>query len=462
MTQTPLQSAELVRAAQSRDALARLVARPLLWVGSFLIMSAYPGFGYPETILQSDDDASAINTVLSRGGKALLLNNAKPYVINSPLLFAAGAELVGQPGTIIRVAASIQFFRLPQTAHDVKIRDVTFDGSMLHVPRPAIACHAANLSWIGGGLSYGGPLFLLPGCDGTVIRGLKISFSSAGGIDIHGGNRTEVSDSEFENNLGFGILVTEGSSSFKLRANHSDRNGLEMIGVGYAAHDGEIVGNRISGSGDNCISVSGRNVSILDNDVSNCLAHGIAIYGDNNTVGNNRVTDNGQVNNPSAPPVQLWNGTKPIYKSPGYSLSSQWGIGIFGAFGGYGQNNHVEDNTIKDDQAQPTQGGIAIHTSTQPWTPGHVSAGTYVYANGSTYKATAAGDSLTMPSGSKEFREGELVWQWCSKPILATREATGNVISRNKVLGYRGVPVEDLTAGAGNVIRDNTVDRKAR
>ena len=116
-----------------------------------------------------------------------------------------------------------------QLAHDVKIRDVTFDGSMLHVPRPAIACHSANLSWIGGGLSYGGPLFLLPGCDGTVIRGLKISFSSAGGIDIHGGNRTEVSDSEFENNLGFGIFVTEGSSSFTLKANHSDRNGLEMI-----------------------------------------------------------------------------------------------------------------------------------------------------------------------------------------------------------------------------------------
>jgi Right handed beta helix region len=422
------------------------------------IVAMTPDLARAETILPSGDDAAAINAVLAKGGQAMLQNTGKPYVLNDSLVFAAGAALVAQPGTVVELAVAKPFFKVPAGAHDVKIRDVVFDGSRLSVARPAVPCYAPNFSWIGGGMRHGAPLFLLPGCDGAFIQRVRIDFSSAGAVDIHGGNRAQVLDSEFDNNVGFGILVTEGSSGFKLSGNRSNANGIELIGVTYSAHDGEIVKNRAVGSGDNCISVSGRRVAVTDNEVASCLASGFVIYGDENTVRNNKSTSNGQVANPAAPAIRLWDGSvKPVYKSSGYSMAGAVGIGVFGGFGGYGQNNHVEDNLVTDNQRQPTQGGIAVHTGIRPWAQGHFSPGAYVFANGSTYKAVTTGESATMPAGSPEFRDGPLVWQWCSRPILETREAVGNVVTRNRVVGYKGAAIVDATAEHRNVVQDNMV-----
>src|SRR5215467_11778270 len=110
----------------------------LLLGAILLIFPMSPGLGNAETIRQSDNDASAINDILAKGGQATLLNNGKPYVINDTLVFAAGAELTAQPGTIIEMAVPKPFFRIPTGAHDVKIRDITFDGIRLHAARPAI------------------------------------------------------------------------------------------------------------------------------------------------------------------------------------------------------------------------------------------------------------------------------------------------------------------------------------
>jgi hypothetical protein len=226
-------------------------------LGTIVVIVPSSNLGSAETIGPSSDDTSAINAVLSKGGQAMLVNSGTPYVINDTLVFAAGAELSGQHGTVIAMTAPKLFFRIPPGAYDVKIRDITFDGTRLHGASPAIPCYGSNFSWIGGGMHYGAPLFLLPGCDGALIQRVKITFSSAGAVNIHGANRVQVRDSEFENNVGFGIWVTEGSSAFKLSGNWSNLNGIEMIGVTYSAHHGEIVRNHVSGSGDNCISVSG-------------------------------------------------------------------------------------------------------------------------------------------------------------------------------------------------------------
>jgi hypothetical protein len=414
------------------------------------------------TIMPSDDDATPINAVLANGGQALLVNNGKHYVIRDTLVFAAGAELAGAPGTIVELAAAKPFFRVPAGAHDAKITDITFDGSRLHAARPAIECRAPNFSWVGGGMQVGAPLFLLPGCDGALIQRVKISLSSSVGIHLHGGNRAQVLDSEFENNVGFGIWATEGSSGFKLSGNLSRANGIEMIGVTYSAHDGTIERNRVAGTGDNCISVSGRRVLVVDNDVSRCLGAGIAIYGDENTVRHNRSTDNGQVNNPKAPGIKLWDGSvKPVYHSPGYGLTGQAGIGVYGAFGGYGQNNRLQNNVVIDDQPQPTQAGISIGTGAHPWAPGHFSTGTYVYADGSTFKATTSGESVRKPSGMSEFRDGNLIWQWCSRPILTSPEAAGNIVTGNRVQGYKGSAILDQTTEHRNEIKDNIIQTSA-
>ena len=187
----------------------------ILLLGAILfVIPMSPGLANAETIRQSDNDTSAINDVLAKGGQAVLLNNGKPYLINDPLVFAAGAELTGQPGTVIEMAVPKPFFKIPAGAHDVKIRDITFDGTMLHAARPAIACYAPNFSWVGGGMRYGAPLFLLPGCDSALIQRVTVTFSSSG--------RSPYSRRQRSAGPGFGIRE-------QCRIRHMGYRGLERL-----------------------------------------------------------------------------------------------------------------------------------------------------------------------------------------------------------------------------------------
>jgi parallel beta-helix repeat protein len=193
------------------------------------------------------------------------------------------------------------------------------------------------------------------------MSNLQCDYSSASAITVQS-SRVSITNCEFQHNRGFGILADKTAKDFSFKENHGEANGIEIIAATHGASNGEIANNRLVGSGDNGISISGDHVRVSGNIVKSSLAHGIAVYGDYNTVTDNQVIDNAQVDNPHAPAILLWNNTrKAVYHSPGYSYGGKnFGIKIEGAFGGHGSHNTVVNNVVVDNQPKPTQGGITI------------------------------------------------------------------------------------------------------
>jgi hypothetical protein len=309
------------------------------------------------------DYTRAINSALAAGKTIYLPNTGKPYIVSDAIRFSvAGSGLTGQRGTTIAFTDRHTVFSI--RAPNITLTNITFDGRALgSVAKPESYCISPNFRWTGGGMYYGGPLFLQQGCDNAVITHIEYKFSSSSAITLQSNNVT-VAGCEFENNVGFGINAAKGASNFHFIGNWTNGNGLELIGVSHGAETGEITNNRAIGAGDDCFSISGDHVRVTGNLAKRCLAHGIGVFGDGNVITGNTVVDNGQDDNPAAPPVALWNGTsKPIYHSPGYSPGTYDGIKLIGAFGGNGTQNVISNNTVDDDQREPTQGGIEVRSA---------------------------------------------------------------------------------------------------
>ncbi len=308
----------------------------------------------------STDYTKTINEAAAAGRALFLPNTGKAYIVSGPIQFSTrGASLIGETGTTLEFTGKQTFFRV--LAPDITFQDITFDGTALKkTPRPEAYCLAPRFKWKRGGLHFGGPVFLQKGCDGAQISGVKADFDSSTAFTVMAKDVT-ITNADFSHNLGFGIFATKGATGFLFSGNRGDANGIEAIAVGHGASGGEIRQNVITGSGDNCISISGDEVRVIGNTLKYCLCHGIGVYGSNNIISNNTFIDNGQINNPSARPIALWNGTsKEIYHSPGYAVLTYDAIMVAGAFGGNGQSNRIDNNTVSDDQVVPTQGGIVV------------------------------------------------------------------------------------------------------
>jgi len=309
----------------------------------------------------SKDYTKVLNDTFHAGKIAFLPAKGSPYLVSDSLQFdVPGAGLVGEPGSVIAYVGKSTIFRI--LAPHITFQDITINGSRLgSADKPEAYCLAPHFSWIGGGMRFGGPIFLQQGSDDAEISNLKCEYCSASAFTVQAKN-VLISNCDFNNNRGFGIIATKGASHFTFKGNHGNGNGIEIIAASHGASDGQIINNQLSGSGDNGISISGERVQVTGNIVKNSLGHGIAVYGDNNTVSDNRVIDNGQVDNPSAPAILLWNNTrKAVYHSPGYAFGGKYfGIKVIGAFGGHGSHNTIVNNVVVDNQAKPTQGGIYV------------------------------------------------------------------------------------------------------
>jgi len=333
-------------------------------------MSSYGAGGNVVNILSiqpqtsaDTDYTSAINSALAAGKTIFMPNTGKPYIVSDAIRFSvAGTGLTGQRGTTIEFTDRHTVFSI--RAPNITFQNITFDGRALgSVAKPEAYCISPNFHWTDGGMYYGGPLFLQQGCNNALISHIEYEFSSSSAITLQADNVT-ISTSEFENNVGFGINAAKGASNFHFIGNWTRGNGLELIGVSHGADTGIISDNRAIGAGDDCYSISGDHVRVTGNLAKRCLAHGIGVFGDGNTITGNIVLDNGQDDNPSAPPIVLWNGTsKPIFHSPGYSPGTYDGIKLIGAFGGQGTQNVISGNTVSDDQPEPTQGGIEVRSA---------------------------------------------------------------------------------------------------
>ncbi len=309
----------------------------------------------------SKDYTKILDETIAAGKTAFLPASGSPYVVSDSLQFdVPGAGLAGEPGTVIAYTGKSTLFRI--RAANITFKDITFNGSRLGYAGKSIAYSLApHFHWIGGGMRFGCPIFLQKGSDDAVLENLKCEFCSASAITVQA-NNVSISNCEFNNNVGFGIIASDGATNFVFKGNHGNSNGLEIIAASHGASDGQIINNNLSGSGDNGISVSGERIHVIGNVVKLSLGHGIAVYGDNNTIRDNQIIDNCQVDNPSAKPILLFNNTnKNVYHCKSYAFGGKYfGIKVVAGSGGHGSHNIVVNNVVIDNQEKPTQGGILV------------------------------------------------------------------------------------------------------
>ncbi len=401
------------------------------------------------------DYTTVINQALSRGQTLFFRRRALPYRFTPPIVFGAGSGLVGEPGTVLAAYGTDRkpIFTVPAPAHDASIRNITFDGT--HAPQYPAFCGASGFRMTGGGMTHTNAIELNPGCDGAVIRDGRFLWASSVAIAISGGNHDSVLHNQIEAPSVFAVDAGSGSGFFRVSGNWTTTyTGAEFFAAFVASHDGEVSDNVSVHAGDNGMSFSGSNIRVTGNRIDRALAASIAIYGDRNTIEGNRLTDGGQVLNPAARPLVFWDGgTKAIYHSPGFSTGPQPALNLVGAFGGYAQSNRISNNVVDDNQPVPTQAGMYVGAGQALWSAGRYSRNSYVYVNGSTYKATATGVSIVPPSGRADIAgaPGMAGWTWISSPVLKTRDPAMNRIGPNTILRTASYRYRNSVAESENV-----------
>lgn len=260
----------------------------------------------------------------------------------------------------------------------------------------------------------------------VLIKNISVENSLMHGVRLLRSHHIAVLDSYFQNNVGFGVIVDDGSSHTLIQGNKTTKNGLELVGVVRSATNNKVIGNHAEGTGDNCISISGEGNLVEGNVVQNCAGVGIFVYGKDNKIVKNFSKNNnkGFARNPA------WNA----------------GIKIQGAFGGVGANNVVEDNEVDDDQDSPTQQyGILVDKPIyKNWSPNsETKAGSYVLLGSRVYRAQNQGRTGRTPPICKEEScyDSEVIWIFCQEfpnDTYATQnnKVSGNIVRKSAVSAY--------------------------
>ena len=396
----------------------------------------------------STDFTVALNRRLATGARIRLPNTGLPYQISGTLTLPAGAALLCDPGTVIQ-----------QTTAGKQTLNVTGAGARVDaclVSGGGIGgvVGAPNFTWIGGGADSTGGLYIrsdhvrVERTAWTKTAGTAISIDSAADTDF------QIIDNEFEQNVGFGVWATNGASNGLISGNWTNSNGIELVGITYSAHHIRITDNYAHGTGDNCFSISGYDNTATGNIANGCAYTGIYVYGDQNLVVGNTSLDNGQVHNPTfatlvGPSLTAGNG----YSSS--NANNYPGINATGNYGGGGQENVIVGNFTDDDQTTKTQAfDIVTGVNYGTWAASTAYAsGAYVYSNGATWQATAAGTSgSTAPSGTANVSDGSITWKYLKTLPIATREAAGNTIIGNVTYRYATAAYNDTTVNHNNTI----------
>ncbi len=240
------------------------------------------------------------------------------------------------------------------------------------------------------------------------------------GVLFSGVHDSEVVGGRFQNEVGFGVILTDGSHRNLVQGNQTTANGIELIGVTEDSYENRIIGNHAEGTGDNCISITGYKNIVLGNVAKGCKGNGIEVFGDRNIVIGNSAHDNAQ----------------------GHAVNSGWcaGIAIQGGFGGVAQYNVVSGNIVDDDQEPPTQlYGIWLgRPPYRAWAAGQaVTAGAFRHSGRHLYKAAMSGiTASTAPDGRGTASDGAVTWRWVRALTAGTALSDHNEISGNMVVRY--------------------------
>ncbi len=272
------------------------------------------------------------------------------------------------------------------------------------------------------------------GSTGVTISRPVVVGSLLHGVLFSGVQDSKVVDGRFQNEVGFGVILKDGSHRNLIQGNETTANGIELVGVTEDSYENRIIGNHAEGTGDNCISISGYKNIVLGNVAKGCRGNGIEVFGDRNVVVGNSARDNAK----------------------GHAVNSGWcaGIAIQSGFGGVAQYNVVSNNTVDDDQASPTQlYGIWLGKPLySAWAARQaVKVGTFRYSDRHLLKAAVSGTTAsTVPDGLDTASDGGVTWQRVRDLAAGTPLADHNEISGNMIARYGTARYADNSGGSHN------------
>lgn len=437
---------------QAGTAVAKSIAQKAL---IFNVLDILPQAG-PTT-----DYTSVVNTAMAAGETLRMPYTGTEYFISGQIVMGAYSTIQMDPGAAFNVQTAGSWLNVPSNAPGAHLVNVLFDGSSYYTNGSGTGnCSGPDFSWDGGGTTYLDAFYLSTGCDRVRINRASFTWAKNTGIELTGANNAKITLNVFGHNGAFDMYAISGDRL--LFDGNSDvvGSGSEFFAMTYPVTYAKIVNNDAEFAGDNCYSLSGNHAQVANNRAYKCKFHGYANYGDFNELVGNSSRDAGQNNNQTTGATAAPTITT-RYNPSGAGLNSNtnngqyYGIDTVGAFGGYGAAAKVEDNTIDDDQASLTQGGINIQKGYSNWATGTVYSGTYYYvaAAGGVYQAKITGassaTSSTAPSGTgngpgtvattETPATGVTIsWYYISSIPLGTSEPSGGLYANNHVLRWGG------------------------
>jgi len=387
------------------------------------------------------DSSAAINSCLAAGLQTKL--PAGTFLVSSEsLAFGAGSSMDCDPAAEIESAGSLAL--LDVTGSDASIVGCNF----LKTSGSAIlgAVSSDHFSWNGGSSNgFAGLFFTTTGAYAGVVQNTRQINSTGSAItEQNGAYDIQTLNNEFENNTGFGVLMTAGAHDNLSQGDWTLGNRIELVGISYTGFNNKIIGDSAAYTGDNCFSLSGSNNTITGSHAVDCAFTGISIAGDLDTASGNFALDNGQAHNPAS---SFYNAA---------NTNNYSGIEINAGVGGTGDNNTVVGNTVDDDQATPTQsyaGNIAAGYAN--WAAATVyAAGAYVSSGGYIYMTTAGGTSGAAPGPTGTATpqtDGTVSWTYINTSPWLSAEPAGNTFGPNTLYRYKVQQFIDQTTNHANL-----------
>ena len=380
---------------------------------------------------------AAILSAALGGGRVMITVPSGIYGLSQPVTIPSNVELTGQGSPVFRAIGAGGALLKIVNSNNIAIRRIKLDSQnatnvTISVP--------VNISGSNDILIEDVEL-LNPTGEIHVTNSFAVSInrpkvwgSLLHGVYFSGVHDSQVSNGSFQNNIGFGIILTGGCYRNLIIGNRTTKNGIELVGVTQDSYENRIINNHAEGTGDNGISITGFKNIISGNITKGCQGNGIEVYGERNTVTGNTCLNNAQ----------------------GNAGNTGWraGIAIHGAFGGVGQWNTITGNILDDEQATATQiYGVWINATTyQPGAAGQaVAAGDYRYVGLNLYKTTGAGTTgSTAPTGTGSANDGAVAWSFVRAFSAGTVACSYNEISSNMVRQFGTARYLDASGGVSN------------
>jgi parallel beta-helix repeat protein len=391
---------------------------------------------------------TTLNRALATGLPVEIPYSATPYVFNTAVQIPSGAVIRGKGGRpTLKIQGSDQtrifFFT---NASDCEISDLNIDGDKAGKSGSGgiiTASGSTRLRFLR--LSITNPIgqISLTSCSFCVMQDLEVFNSGGEAIRLTGCNDCLIDTAYVQNSVSFGVFLLGGSYRNIIHRAKCTVSGLELVGIKYDSYQNHVSECHAQGTGDNGISITGSNNTVVGNTCIGNYHAGIWLYGYGNTCTGNTCKNNGQ-----------------RFLVDGSHFA---GIQVDSEFGGVAHYNAVSGNYCSDDQTTPTQyAGIWLRGITLGiWTAGKtVAVGAYLYFGTNVYQATTAGvTGATAPTHTSGIvSDGAVSWQFISAADT-TLAARNNYVVGNAVEPHSGsneilVDIPGQNTVVGNAIWD--------